>query len=201
MGMHNEADPKPGSHLAPLRARATFCAALVALAICVSSSVSAPPAEAHRLYADSVDCTVPLDCEIRWEDHTRFDSARRFAIGEWNRLGRVDILPDSAVTIADLKFIDFRDCDVRWEAFWSARVGADVIGFNPCTITRAGSRNPPDPRAVAVHEVGHALRLAHPSGSRVSSYWARRSVMYNCARCTPTSSYRAHDVDDYRRTW
>ena len=199
--MRDEANSTRDSHLSLIGARAIVCAALGALTLLVISSASAPTAQAHRLDADSVDCTVPFDCEIRWEDHTRLDSARRFAIAQWNRLGRVDIVPDSAATIADLKFIDFKDCDVQWEAFWSPRAGADVIGFNPCNITYDKFRSPPDPRAVAVHEVGHALRLAHPTGRRVSAYWARRSIMYHCARCTPTSSYRAHDVGDYRRMW
>jgi len=177
--------------------RAFLCVALSAVALCVTSSASAPPAEAHGLGNDSVDCTVPFDCEIRWEDQTRYDGARRFAIGQWNRLGRVDIVPDSAATIADLEFVDYKDCDARWDAFWSPRGVSDTIGFNPCSITSHKYSHRPDPNAVAVHEVGHALRLAHPSGR----YWQRRSIMYACARCTPTSTYHAHDVNDYRRTW
>jgi hypothetical protein len=159
-------------------------------------------ADAHPHSADSVDCSGPGRCEIRWEDHTRYDDARRFAIYEWNRLRRVEILPDVPSVIADLDFIDYRDCDVAWEAFWSPRPGNDLIGFNPCNMwrrTKYGS--PPDPRAVAVHELGHALRLGHPSGQRFSRFWRRRSIMYACARCTPRSSYFPHDVGDYRGTW
>lgn len=177
-----------------LARRAWLSAALSVLALWAAG---APAAQAHGLGADSVDCTIPWDCEIRWEDQTRFDGARRFAIGQWNRLGRVDIVPDTATSIADLEFVDYKDCDAAWEAFWSPRGASDVIGFNPCKITDRRTRYPPDPNAAAVHELGHALRLAHPSGS----YWRTRSIMYACARCTPTSTYHAHDVGDYRRTW
>jgi hypothetical protein len=167
-------------------------------ALALASSVVSSAA-AHDLRNDSVDCTGSA-CQIRWEDHTRYDDARRFAIGQWNRLGRVDILPDSALTVADLEWVDFNECDVKWEAFWSTRFGADVIGFNPCTITRQRTF-PPDPRAVAVHELGHALRLAHPSGECFSRHWMNHSIMYLCARCTPTSTYHHHDIGDYRAMW
>lgn len=162
--------------------------------------VCATSARAHDLRADSVDRTVLTDPEIRWEDHTRFDAERRFAIGQWNRLGRVDIVPDNAITVTDLEFVDVRRCDVTWDAFWDRRLGSDVVGFNPCNIRR-DSVHRADPKAVAVHELGHALRLAHPSGDRYSRYWRDRSIMFFCARCTPTSTYRAHDIHDYRRTW
>jgi hypothetical protein len=175
--------------------------ALIALALAASLSLCPTAAEAHDLGHDSVDCTVPWDCEIRWEDYTRFDTARRYGVAQWNRLGRVDIVPDNAATITDLEFIDYRKCDVTWDAFWTPRPAADRIGFNPCLITSHRFPDPPDPRAVAVHEIGHGLRLAHPSGHTPSPYWEARSIMYGCPRCGPTSTYHTHDVRDYRAMW
>jgi hypothetical protein len=161
--------------------------------------VGASPATAHFMGVgvDSVDCTVPFDCEIRWEDYSRYDGSREFGIGQWDRLGRVDIVPDSPLTVADLEFIDYRKCDVTWDAFWTRRGGADAIGFNPCNITSRKFSHAPDPKAVAVHEIGHALRLAHSQGSR----WRLHSIMYCCPRCGPTSRPHAHDVSDYRAIW
>jgi hypothetical protein len=79
-------------------------------------------------------------------------------------------------------------------------LGADVLAFNPCNLTSHKFPDPPDPNAVAVHELGHALRLAQVTRDE-SAYWERRSIMYNCPRCTSTSTYHAHDINDYRRTW
>jgi hypothetical protein len=95
------------------------CAALGAAMALASGSVWPSQALAHNLGKDSVDCTLPFDCEIRWVDHTRFGGPRRFGISQWNRLGRVDIVPDNVLTIADLEFIDYRDCAVTWDAFWA----------------------------------------------------------------------------------
>jgi hypothetical protein len=130
----------------------------------VPASIAVSPAAAHDQRRDSVDCGLTfVACQVRWEDQTRYDDARRFAIGQWNRLGKVDIVPDSAVTVADLEFIDFNECGVTWDAFWSSRIGVDVIAFNPCSIRRT-RLYPPDPRAVAVHELGHARALPIPRG-------------------------------------
>jgi hypothetical protein len=55
-------------------------------------------------------------------------------------------------------------------------------------------------RATATHEVGHALRLGHPS-SKESEYWRKRSIMYFCSSCVPFSAPQAHDKADYREIW
>jgi len=175
---------------------------ILALLLLMLGAVAPPSAPAHDQGRDSVDCTIPFDCEIRWEDYSRFDNTRRYGIAQWNRLARVDIVPDVPLTVADLEFIDYSKCDVAWDGFWSPRRGADVIAFNPCTVRSRKFYDPPDPRAVAVHELGHALRLAHPpSGGTLSRYWRARSIMFCCPRCGPTSTYHAHDIRDYRATW
>jgi hypothetical protein len=56
-------------------------------------------------------------------------------------------------------------------------------------------------RASVTHEIGHALRLAHPSGQRESEYWRKRSIMYFCSSCVPFSAPQAHDKADYREIW
>ena len=73
-----------------------------------------PIASAHSIGRDSLDCSVPWDCEIRWEDATRYASPAGFSIAEWNGLDRVDIAPDSFATIGDVKFIEYGDCKLHW---------------------------------------------------------------------------------------
>ena len=55
-------------------------------------------------------------------------------------------------------------------------------------------------RATATHEMGHALRLNHPS-DKESEYWRKRSIMYFCSSCVEFSEPQAHDKADYREIW
>ena len=64
--------------------------------------LSAGTASAHFLLGDSVNESG----ELRWEDRSRYDDARSYAINQWDALGRVPILRDSANTPADLVFRD-----------------------------------------------------------------------------------------------
>jgi len=157
--------------------------------------LSVGAASAHYLIPDSVN---DESGEIRWEDYTRYDGPRTFGIGQWNRLGGVPILPDSAETPTDLMFRDFRDCRSGVIGNWQPTTGADFINFNTCYMNKVSTLSK---RAAATHELGHALRLAHPSGSRKSEYWRKRSIMYYCSSCVPFSAPRTHDKNDYRGIW
>ena len=152
-------------------------------------------ASAHFLLGDSVN---DESGEMRWVDYTRFDGARTYGIDQWNRLNRVPILRDSAKTPADLVFRDYRDCGTGTVGYWEPKGGADAINFNACYM---GKISRADQRSSATHEIGHALRLAHPSGSEQSEVWRKRSIMYYCSSCVPFSTPQDHDKADYREIW
>ena len=132
----------------------------IALVAQVVLLLSAGAASAHFLLGDSVN---NQSGELRWEDRTRYDDARKYAISQWNALGRVPILRDSANTPKDLVFRDYRDCGSGILGNWEPRDGPDSINLNVCYMEKHGKSTK---RATATHEVGHALRLAHPSGAK-----------------------------------
>jgi hypothetical protein len=149
---------------------------------------------AHYLVVDSVNESG----EIRWKDGTRYDGPRAFAIKQWHALGRVPILRDTQATATDLVFRDFRDCGTGVIGYWQPQDGADSINFNICSMEKQSNSVR---RATATHELGHALRLAHPSGSKQSGHWRKRSIMYYCSSCVPFTTPQAHDKSDYRDFW
>jgi hypothetical protein len=166
--------------------------ALVAQLVLLSS---AGAASAHFLLGDSVN---DQSGELRWEDRTRYDDARKFAIDRWDALGRVPILRDTANTPKDLVFRDYRECGTGVIGNWQPGDGPDFINLNTCYME---IRSKSVRRASVTHEIGHALRLAHPSGQKESEYWRKRSIMYFCSSCVPFSAPQAHDKADYREIW
>ena len=168
--------------------RIAFSAQLVLLS-------SAGAASAHFLMSDSVN---DRSGEMRWVEYTRYDDPRRFAIDQWHRLGRVPIVRDSARTPTDLAFRDYRDCGTGTVGYWMPKDGPDQINFNRCFMDKLGRT---DKRATATHELGHALRLSHPSGTRQSERWRKRSIMYYCSTCVPFAKPQEHDKADYREIW
>jgi Pregnancy-associated plasma protein-A len=151
-------------------------------------------ASAHYLVGDSVSESG----EIRWKDGTRYDDPRTFAIKQWHALGRVPIVRDTRVTATDLVFSDFRDCGTAIVGYWQPKDGADSINFNAC-LMRKQSKSVR--RATATHELGHALRLAHPSGSKQSERWRKASIMYYCSSCVPFTKPQPQNRSDYRDIW
>jgi hypothetical protein len=73
-----------------------------------------------------------------------------------------------------------------------------VIALNVCEMDKISAF---ERRATAIHEVGHALRLAHPSGSRKSKYWCKNSVMYFSSYKAFLNTPQAHDRSDYYSLW
>ena len=148
-------------------------------------------ASAHSLGHDASD-----GGEIRWEEYTRYDAEHKFGINEWNALGSVII--ERSESDANLEFRDYRDCGDGVLSRWMPGSGADVIAFNVCEMDKISAF---DRRATAVHEVGHALGLAHPSGSRKSKYWCENSVMYYSSCKASVHTPQAHDRSDYYSLW
>ena len=167
----------------------------IALAAQLVLLLSAWTAFAHFLQGDSVN---DQSGELRWEDRTRYDDARNYAIDQWDALGRVPILRDSANTPTDLVFRDYRDCGTGVVGNWAPGEGPDSINLNVCSMEKQSKSTQP---ATLTHELGHALRLAHPSGIDQSEYWRKRSIMYYCSSCVPFSAPQAHDKADYREIW
>jgi hypothetical protein len=108
------------------------------------------------------------------------------------------MLRDTQNTPTDLVFRDFRDCGTGVKGSWQPKDGADSINFNVCSMDKQSDSVK---RATATHELGHALRLAHPSGSKQSDYWRERSIMYYCSSCVPFTTPQPHDKSDYRDIW
>lgn len=135
---------------------------------------------AHFLNYSSVD-----DGEIRWDGSTAYTTARDHAISVWNSLGRVNIAPDTWYTYADLEFSDTNRSDVAWDGLYTHTTGEDEIYLNSYYLKNYTSFQQ---KAVAAHELGHALGLAH-------SY--SPNLMYQCATCTKVNTPQSHDKEDY----
>lgn len=159
--------------------RQKFVILMGVLALLLPLSVSA-----HYLGNDSVDGR-----EIRWEDYTAFDDARNHANSTWNALGRVNIAADSATTVADLEWRDANRSDVGWDGMWSARTGADLIQLNAAYLNGYTTFKR---RAVAAHEQGHALGLAHSYSNQ---------LMNSCSTCSGYNTPQSHDRADYFALW
>lgn len=159
---------------------------LVVTAVMAGFILNLPSARAHFNEWDSVD-----DGEIRYEDYTQWDDSRTWAISHWNALNSIDILADSASTIADLEIRDYSASDGLCGVA-SARTGADLVKLNSSYY---GGATVNQRRACTGHEFGHTLGLEH-------SYVTQ--LMDSCPVCSNPSAYtwpQSHDIQDYRILW
>lgn len=139
-------------------------------------------------YGSSVDGD-----EIRYVDNTSYNDALSWAITEWNDLNPIEILPDSAFTIADVEVFDINDGNISWAGAWSPRTGSDWIRINTYHV---GVATTFEKRGVMAHEFGHALGLGdHTSGDGAGS----NILMYET--CCQVNTPQAHDEDDYDDLW
>ena len=152
----------------------------------VAALVVAAPAYAHYfMSSDSVD-----GGEIRYEKETEYTYTTDFAIGKWNDVGRINIAGDAWYTATDLTFKDYTNCDSDYAGWWHPHSGSDHVHYNKCYMNGYAYY---DRRALAVHELGHALRLNH------NPY--RSQIMYTCPACTDYSTPQSHDRQDYHERW
>ena len=165
-----------------------FLVASFALAVLLALMISSGSASAHRLGYDSVDGR-----EIRYVEHSRFDGAIRFGADQWNKLGSIAITQSESGT--DLEFDDYKKCGDGTVAYYQLKSGTDLINFNICEMNKL---NRFDRRGTSVHELGHALGLAHPGKEK---HWCKDSIMYyTFCKASPNTPQR-HDKEDYRELW
>ena len=128
-------------------------------------------AQAHYLGHSAVD-----DCEIRYKDYTSYDTERLFAEAKWEGINGsndcVEVLPDTWLTVNDLKWEDWYNTGVTWEGlYYYTPVGVDSIYMNTYVMANYSSCVT---KNVGTHELGHAHGLQHsPSNDNYVYYTAQ----------------------------
>ncbi|MGW0504153.1 hypothetical protein [Micromonospora sp. NPDC003241] len=165
--------------------------ALVVLSLIAAGvAVPAAPAQAadgcsnEGLTSGSVDGR-----EIRYTRSSRYTGEFTEARDLWNRLGRVNIAPDTATTVNDLHISDVTRSTVTWSGYWQSSAGQDDIYLNLHFLTNYSWANR---RGVIGHEIGHALRLGH---------FDNRTALMHCSDNRTTTAPASLDINKYREIW
>lgn len=130
------------------------------VAMLLVSMVFVPAASAHVLGYSAVD-----DMEIRYGGSTQYTTAQSHSFSTWNALGEVNIAPDTIWTFEDLKYDDYDNAsDWRSGVYTYKPIFTDTLEFNEYYLDSYSSS---EKKYVALHELGHALGLAHTSEPNV----------------------------------
>jgi len=158
----------------------------IGLAVCLTLAFSATAyaSDVHSSGSSFVDTG-----EIRWTANNWYSSDRTTAISNWNNLDPINILPDTAWSIADVDFTDVNRSDVTWAGMTYLSYGS--IQVNNFYLDQYGSNTRTN---VFAHEIGHGLGIGDHTSSTYQGclmYWRVQSVT------TPQS----HDIADYNALW
>jgi hypothetical protein len=124
--------------------------------------------------------------EIRWGSSTQYTWERDDAIGTWNAIDPINILPDTVWTIEDLTFKDVNSNAYPWYGAWQQQTGADSLFLN---IFHMSGLTYNERRHVVTHELGHALGLDHSISGNVMYVYAFQYTL------------GSQDLSDYHYLW